>query len=178
MRVPTRRRISKKLRKHVQSEISTSVQVGLITLRHESLEVPIRASTDPTQRVAQTAENIIYGTVSRGNIYYYTGFEYSLPNDEDGAPPQVNIRLPIVTRDVIEAIEKMTTGIVKVDLEIVFADSPDIVEIGLYDLELADINYDLTSVSGTISRDLLFQEPYPCNSFIPQHYPFLFAKRN
>lgn len=159
----------------MQSEVSTSVQVALLTIKHESLSEPIRVSSDPTERVAKTEENIIYGTKSRGNTYYYVGFDYSLPNDEDGAAPQVTLSLSYVTRDVIEAIEKMGTGPVSVDMEICFADTPDTVEIGIYDMQLSDITYDQTSISGTISRDLLFQEPYPFRSFIPQHYPFLFS---
>lgn len=175
MAILRRRKVSKKLRKHVQSEVSTSVQVALLTLKHESLSEPIRASSDPTERVGKTAENIIYGTRSRGNVYYYVGFDYTMPNDEDGASPQVSITLNYVTRDVIEAIESMGTGPVTVDMEICFADSPDVVEIGIYGMQLTDITYDHSTVTGTISRDLLFQEPYPFRSFIPYHYPYLFG---
>ena len=169
-----RRKVSKKLRKHVQAEVSSQIQVCLLTIKHEDLTEPVHVSSDATVRVAKTAENVVYGTISRGKTYYYAGFGYSLPNDEDGSAPQVIITISYVTHDIIKAIENMGSGLVSVDMEICFADTPDIVEIGIYDMNVADIKYDSTSASFTISRDMLFQEPYPVRTFIPLHYPYLF----
>lgn len=171
------RNISKKMRKHVQEEVDPLVKVFLITIRHKDLTEPIRASSDPTVRVGEDSINVIYGTVSRGQTFYYAGFDAMLVSDEDGSAPQTQLSLPNADRKIIEAIESMGPGPVAVDIELVFADTPDIVEIGLYDMELSKITYDESSVTGVISRDLLFQEPYPCKSFIPKDYPFLFSSR-
>lgn len=171
------RTVSKKVRKHVQAETDPLVKVFLITIRHKDLSEPIRVSSDPAERVDADSINVIYGTVSRGLTFYYAGFDASLLNDEEGAAPQTQITLPNADRAIIEAIESMGPGPVAVDIELVFADTPDIVEVGLYDMELSKITYDESTVSGTVSRDLLFQEPYPCKSFTPQDYPFLFSSR-
>ena len=161
----------------MQAEIDPLVKVFLVTIRHKDLTDPIRVSSDPTERVMADAINVIYGTMSRGMTFFYAGFEAALVNDEDGAAPQTQLTLPNADRKIIEAIESMGPGPVAVDIELVFADTPDVVEVGLYDMELSRITYDESTVSGVISRDLLFQEPYPCRSFTSHHYPFLFSSR-
>ena len=150
------RTVSSKVRKHVQSEIDPLVKVFLITIRHKDLTEPIRVSSDPTERVDADSINVIYGTVSRGLTFYYAGFEAALVSDEEGAAPQTQISLPNADRKLVEAIESMGPGPVAVDIELVFADTPDVVEVGLYDMELSKITYDESTISGIVSRDLLF----------------------
>jgi len=99
--------------------------------------------------------------------FYYAGFEANLANDEDGAAPQVQVSIPNADRSIV----------VSVDIEVVFADTPDEVEIALKGMEMTEITYDESVISGIISRDLLFDEPYPYRSFTPQHFPFLFSTR-
>lgn len=171
------RKISKRARVSVSSEDSPLVKVFLITIYHRSLEEPIRVSSDATVRLRETQENVIYGTISNGKEYLYTGFEAALLNDESGAIPQVQITIPNAHRSIIEAIESMGSGPVQVDLQLVFADTPDIVEIDIKGLEMGQITYDETSITGTISRDMLFNEPFPSRSFTPDEWPFLFLSR-
>lgn len=171
------RKISKKVRTHVQSEVDSLVKVFLITIKHEDLSEPIRVSSDPTERISADAKNVIYGTVSQGRTFYYAGFEAALANDEDGSAPQVEISIPNVHRSMVEAIERMGSGPVSVDIELVFADSPDNIEVKLSNMELSNITYDESVISGTVSRDLLFEEPYPFRAFTPRDYPFLFSSR-
>lgn len=171
------RKISSKARKHAQAEIDPLVKVFLITINHKDLSEPIRVSSDPTEQVWSDEYNVFYGTVSRGMTFLYAGFEASLVNDEDGAAPQAQISIPNADRKIVEAVESMGPGPVLVDLEIVFADTPDEVEIALKGMEMTEITYDENTVSGIISRDLLFDEPYPYRSFTPQDYPFLFSTR-
>ena len=171
------RSVSSKARKHVQSEISPLVQVFLITIYHEDLSEPIRVSSDPTTRLGSDEINVFYGTVSNGRTFYYAGFDACIANDEDGAAPQVQISIPNADRSMITAIESMGSGPVTVDIELVFADTPDTIEVALTGMELTEITYDESTISGTISRDLLFDEPYPYRSFTPKDWPFLFSTR-
>ena len=171
------RKVSARARKHVQAEIDPLIKVFLITINHKDLLEPIRVSSDPTERVGSDEYNIIYGTVSRGMTFLYAGFEANLATDEEGAAPQVQVSIPNADRSIVEAIESMGPGPVSVDIEVVFADTPDEVEIALKGMEMTEITYDESVISGIISRDLLFDEPYPYRSFTPQHYPFLFSTR-
>lgn len=172
------RKVSKKAREHVQAEVDPLVKVFLITLYHEDLQEPIRVSSDPTERLGSDEINVIYGTRSNGYEYMYAGFDACFANDEDGSPPQVQISIPNADRSIIEAIESMGPGPVTVDIQLVFADTPDIVEVALTGMELSDITYDESAISGIVSRDLLFQEPFPFRSFTPNEWPFLFVNRS
>ena len=159
------------------SEDSPLVKVFLLTIYHKDLEVPIRVSSDATVRLREEQENVIYGTVSNGVEYLYAGFDAALLNDESGSVPQVQITIPNAHRSIIEAIESMGSGPVEVDLKLVFADTPDITELEITGLEMGRITYDEMSITGTISRDMLFNEPFPSRSFTPQEWPFLFLTR-
>lgn len=170
------RKVTKRLRDHVQSEVSPLIEVFLITLYHEDLSEPIRVSSDPTERVGSDAYNVYYGTISQGRIFYYAGFEACMLNDEDGAAPQTQISIARIPQ-VVEAIESMGPGPLTADIELVLADTPDIIEVSMLSLELVNPEYGEEAVTATISRDLLFSEPYPGRTFIPQHFPYLFGAR-
>lgn len=171
------RPISYRARAAFSDEVSPLVKVFLLTISHKDLSEPIRVSSDATVRLRETQEMVIYGTVSNGVEYLYAGFEAALLNDESGAIPQVQITIPNAHRSIIEAIESMGSGPVACDLQLVFADTPDIVELHVRGLELSEITYDETSITGILSRDLLFNEPFPSRSFTPQEWPFLFLTR-
>lgn len=171
------RKITQRARTSFTSEESALVKVFLITIYHRDLAEPIRVSSDATVRLRETQEAVIYGTISNGKEYLYAGFDAALLNDESGTIPQVQITIPNAHRSIIEAIETMGSGPVQVDMQLVFADTPSIVEVDFKGLELSKITYDESSITGIISRDLLFNEPFPSRSFTPQDYPFLFLTR-
>ncbi len=173
------RRVSQRARTSFSSEVSSLVKVFLLTIYHKDLSEPIRVSSDATVRLDEEDQvNVIYGTISNGKRYMYAGFEAALLNDESGTIPQVQISIPNAHRDIIAAIESMGSGPVKVDLQMVFADTPNEVEVEMLGLELTKITYNETVISGVISRDLLFNEPFPCKTFTPQEWPFLFLSRS
>lgn len=174
------RHVSKSARTAVSAETSELVKVFLITIYHKSLTNPIRVSSDATVRLDEYSDqvNIIYGTRSNGKTYIYAGFEAALLNDENGSAPQVQMTLPNASRTLIEAIEQMGSGPIQVDMQLVFAETPDVVEIEYKGLELTEITYDESTISGTLSMDLLFAEPFPFRSFTPQEFPFMFMQRS
>lgn len=171
------RNITQRTRNAVMPEVSPFIKVYLLTIYHRDLQEPIRVSSDATVRLSETQEYVAYGTISNGLQYVYAGFEAALLNDEAGAIPQVQISIPNAHRNIIEGIESMGSGLVKVDLQMVFADIPDVVQVDIKGLYLTQITYDESTISGTLSRDILFNEPFPTRSFTPQEYPFLFLTR-
>lgn len=171
------RQITQKTRASVMSEVSELIKVWLLTIYHRDLPQPIRVSSDATVRLYETQDAIMYGTISNGQQYLYAGFEAALLVDDTGTIPQVQISIPNAHRSIIEAIESMGSGPVKVDLQLVFADDPNRVEVDIKGLHLTKITYDESAISGVISREILFNEPFPTRSFTPQEWPFLFLTR-
>lgn len=171
------RPISKRGRQSFMSEESELIKVFLLTLTHRSLPTPIYVSSDPTVVLWEEIHNIIYGTVSNGIQYLYTGFQCSLLNDEQGSIPQAQLTIPNAHRSIIESIEKMGSGAVNANIKLVFADTPDVIEYEIDNLTVSKITYDETTITGVLSRDMLYNEPWPARSFTPQEYPFLFLSR-
>lgn len=171
------RTISKRARTSFMSEESPLVKVFLLTLTHRTLPVPIYLSSDPTVLLWEEPTNLVYGTISRGIEYLYAGFQCNLLNDEQGAIPQAQLTIPNAHRSIIEAIERMGSGTVDCNIKLVFADTPDIIEYEVFNLTISKITYDETTITGVLSRDMLYNEPWPARSFTPQEYPFLFLTR-
>lgn len=171
------RRVTARARRSFMSEDSPLIKVFLLTIEHRSLSTPIYVSSDATVVLWEDSTNIIYGTISNGIQYLYAGFQCELLSDENGAIPQAQLTIPNAHRSIIESIERMGSGPVSCSLKLVFADTPDIIETEVNGLEISKITYDETTITGVLSRDMMFSEPYPSRSFNPQDYPFLFLTR-
>lgn len=157
--------ISSSLRKEVMGDESADVKIFLLTITHSSLAYPIRVSSHPLTRIDEDDERVYYGVVSNGITYEYGGFDCALANDESGAAPTISVTIPYASREIIENIEHMGNDIAKVTIQLVLGDNPNDVVMELKDFDMTDITYDDTQITGTISRDMLFQEPFPCHTF-------------
>ena len=171
------RPISRRALQSFSSEESELIKVFLLTLTHRTLPTPIYISSDPTVKLYDDFKNVIYGTVSNGIQYLYAGFQCSLLSDEQGSVPQAQITIPNAHRSIIEGIEKMGSGAVGANIKLVFADTPNTIEFEIDNLSITKITYDDNTITGILSRDLFYNEPWPARSFTPHEYPFLFLSR-
>lgn len=167
------RKISDSLRNSIVAQESADVKIFLITLTQDGLDEPIRVCSQGTQRVEETMERVSYGVISNGITYEQAGFSIVLSEDSDGAIPTVQVSIPNASRDIITAIEKLDNKPVRVSIDMILADNPDDVVMSLVDFDMTNIKYDDDVISGTITRELLFQEPVPCHRFTPTAFPFL-----
>lgn len=145
----------------------------LITISATGLATPVRVSSDPTQRISETTEQILYGTVSRGENFYFVPFSINLPNDNDSSPPQASISIDNVSRELISFIRSLTTQ-PSVLIEAVMSNTPDTVEIEFPDFDLNTISYDQMLITGDLKIDMLVTEPFPSGTFTPSQFPGLF----
>lgn len=145
----------------------------LITLSHETLSDPIRVSSDPTVRLSETVDDVIYGTVSRGVDYPFLPFQITLPGDFEDSAPRSQISIDNVSRELVAAIRSIYSP-PQVTMELVMASSVDFVEATFPDFDLSDIDGDSMVISGTLSVDLLVSEPFPSGVFTPGQFPGMF----
>lgn len=145
----------------------------LITVSDPSLSTPVRVSSDSTQRVEETDQDIIYGTVSRGQTFYYIPFNIKLPSDEHDAAPKATISIDNVSKELIPVIRGLTQP-PTVTMELVMASDPDTVEADFPEFVLTAINYDQLTISGDLTVDMLVSEPFPAGKFNPSQFPGLF----
>lgn len=149
------------------------VLVFLLTITHPDLADPIQVSSDPTGRLIETDEDVIYGTRSRGQDYYFFPFTLTLPEDGDDGPQAMTLSLDNVHRQ-ITATLRTITGPATIAAEIVLASAPDTVQAVWPDYLLTHATIDATTVTGTLQLETLVEEPFPAGSFSPAYFPGLF----
>lgn len=148
--------------------------VFLVTISHEDLSQPILISSDPTQRLSETASSVVYGTVSRGEQYVFFPFTLTLPSDEDDGPQNMSVEWDNVDRVITETLRGIE-GPPIIKTEIILADAPDLVEATWPDFLLTQVTYDSSTIKGTLSNETLVREPFPALCFTPSYFPGVFG---
>lgn len=167
------RTLSSSMLRALYAEESGDYPILLITLTHPTLTQPIRVSSDPTQRIAVSDAEVVYGTVSRGNTYVYIPFSIALPNDSAEEAPHTSISLDNIGRDLVPTIRNLNSP-PTVLLEWVMSSAPDTVEADFPGFALGSITYDALTISGEITVDGLVGEPCPSGTMNPSDFPGLF----
>lgn len=137
------------------------VWLVLLKIEHDSLEESIR--------VVNNKEDI----TSNGEIYTAFPFEISLPDETQDTLGQCKLRIDNVDRRIVEAV-RLCTGVPKMTISVILADSPDIVEFGPLDMNLSVVEYDSFIVDATITYDDVLNQSFPKDKFIPSMFPGLF----
>lgn len=155
------------------SEESEVYPILLVTLSGSDLSSNILISSDPTQRLQETAENIVYGTISNSLNYYFLPFQLKLPDEDDEGSQAMSITIDNVGRDLVPAIRSSSSQIA-VSVDIVMSCSVDIVEASFPDFIISSVDYDELTISGNMIVDLFDNEPFPAGSFTPSNFLALF----
>ena len=136
----------------------------LIRISHPDLvDGPVRLSTDPTERIS--VDPLAYGTRSRwggetSEIHWFVIASALLPDDVDDAPATASVVLEAVDRD-MAAVLRSTTARATVDMAVVLASSPDVVEAEWLGLDLVSAEGDAGEIKLSLSRDPITSEPWP-----------------
>lgn len=167
--------VSANMREAMQTPDRSNFPILLLTISHESLDDDILISSDPTERISSTDEDILYGTVSRGENYYFYPFSLALPTDEEDAPPNTRIILDNINQNLIEVLESLDArNPVNITIELIMSNDPDSVEVEYSDFRLMNADYDAWIIEGEIQMDTLYGEPVPCDRIIPSNFPGVF----
>jgi hypothetical protein len=145
----------------------------LLEISHETLTEKIYISSDATQRISASIDEVIYGTVSNGIDYVFMPFNINLPNDIDDAAPTTQISIDNVSRHLVTIIRTIQTA-PYITMKVVMFSHPDTVEVTFPNFRLDSITYDSMVISGDLSIDLMDKEPFPSGTFTPAYFPGLF----
>lgn len=157
----------------MMGEESSDYPILLLKLSGGGLTSDILISSDPTQRVLETTEDIFYGTISNSKTYYFIPFQLSLPDEDDTGTSQMSISFDNVGRDLVPAIRNATSA-PDVQVDIVMSCSPNIIEASFPDFIISSVEFDELTVSGTLTLDLFDDEPFPSGTMTPSNLPGLF----
>ena len=165
------RNVSAFMKSAMMAEASDDEVALLITVTHAALASPLYASSSAA--VCFSTDPLLYGLTSRGQQYSYLPMQLALPEDDDGTPPSLEIRVINVGSELTQLL-KLSNAPALVTVEVVCVDRPDLVEAVFPDFELGSAEDDEQEIVLTVGLDALMSEPYPADSFIPATYPGLF----
>jgi hypothetical protein len=126
-----------------------------------------------TQRISETADEVVYGVISRGDNFIFLPMEISLPTEEEAQAPRCSIVLRDVTQYVIPIVRTIT-GPPKVKMELVLSKTPNTVEASFSGFYISGFTYNADSVTAQLSMIDYEREPFPMHSFTPAYFPGMF----
>jgi hypothetical protein len=168
-------RISLDALRAIYSQESGDYPILLITVADKKMTSDIRISTDPTTRLPAYTndENVVYGTVSSSLDYFYCPVEISLPGEEEDAAPQTEITVSNVGRELVETIRSLTSS-PTITIDLVLASNPDQIEYHISGFTFQDITINTLTITGTLTIEMLTNEPFPFRTFTTSTAPGLF----
>lgn len=114
------------------------------------------------------------GITSNGDVYQFFPFRAPLIDQTPDSPPRIELVIDNVDRQIVEAIESISTS-PDVTMSVVMASDPDTIEVGPYVMKLKDPKYNLYTVSGELSFENILSLPSVKGSFSPADFPGLFG---
>lgn len=135
--------------------------------------VAARIADGYTQRLSETARDIVYGVKSRNNDYIFLPVNITLPSEEDTAAPRCSLSISDVTKYLVPIIRTIS-GPPKVLIELVLSSSPDIVEASFPGFYITNFTYTADNVQADLAMINYASEPFPAYTFTPQYFPGLF----
>lgn len=157
--------------KAIYSPDSDDTLIVLLTFSGSGISTT-RIADNYTQRLSETASEVVYGVVSRGSNFLFLPFNFSLPTEDDAAP-RCQITINDATRQLIPILRSINQA-VTVKIEIVLKSNPDVVEVDFGNFLMSGITYNADTITGELTVESLALEPFPAHSFTPSYFPGLF----
>lgn len=124
----------------------------------------------------------------KGKTYYAFPFGVTLPNDDPETVATATLTISnvmptedgTVDQDTVLAWRKniadlrQISGAVTVNIAIVLSSTPDVTEFDSGDMTLDQISVTATTITGSLSKDGAFGEPYPGDYMTPGNLPGIF----
>jgi len=164
------RLVSLHARAAIQGQETDQVPVMLATITHPSLSVPAYLSSDPTERIS--ADPLVYGTRHAGIVFPFVLMGAVLPDDQDKSPPKTTLVFENVDADMGRVLRSIPSP-ASVDLAVVLAATPDVIELQFTGLRATRGSYDANQVSLDISREPFTSEPMPAGRMTKARFPGL-----
>lgn len=173
------RRVSLNARTFYDDMASEEVHVALFHIEHESLDEPVRLSTDPTERLS--TDPLAYGTRSTwlganpiDEPFYFILASTILPSDIDDAPASGNIVIENVHQDIAKVVRSFIS-FATVQMAVVLASSPNEIEAEWLDMKIISADIDSGEIVLQFSRDDIEDEYSPSGRMTKNWFPALYG---
>jgi len=148
----------------IHAQETGDVWVAILELDHSTFS--------QTVRLVNNEEAVVYG----GNTYNPFPFEISLPSDSEGELPVLDWAASNVSRELVPELRgaAAAAGYIQARVAWLRANDPTNLEVGWLDLEIRNIPYSTTTLSGTMSVEPLLDQKFGFKKFDPTVAPGLF----
>lgn len=137
---------------------TSEVFVPIVHLKHPDLESDLY--------FVANGEAVVHN----GQTYTPLAFDLTLPDDVDVGIPVLKWQADAVNQSLVAALRGVT-GAIDAVVKWVLVSSPDVVELGPYDVELRTAEYDAFTVGGPMTIAPILDEPFGYLTITPSTYP-------
>ena len=163
------RSVSNALKNAAYASQTDEAFLTLLTIDHETLDEPIRVTTDPFE----TLTSGVKGVVSNGIEYIALPFEITFPDENEDQLPRARLTIDNIDRSIILAVRQINSP-ADMNIKIVLASDPDTVEAEIKNFQLRNISADALTVQGELTTIQFDGEPYPAGRFTTSEFTGMF----
>lgn len=155
------RQVSERVWDGLHAQETSQAYLVLVRLSHPGLDQPLRVTSDGAR------------TTSRGQEYVPYPMRINLPPDRERENTRMQIQIDNVDRLIVETLRSVSEP-ATVEVELVEADTPDLVEAGPFEFSLITASYDALWVTGTLAYEPKMRATWPAVSYDPATAPGVF----
>ena len=145
----------------LMSQESSDPFITLVTLTHEDFSEPIYLCNNSVD------------IISRGNTFLAFPMKIVLPPDDGESARTVSLEFDNVSLALINSLRSVTSEI-NLDLEMILASMPDVIQMELLELKLQSINYDKTKIRCTLALDNFLNTEMTSEKYGPTNFSGIF----
>ncbi|EAU45067.1 DUF1833 family protein [Salipiger bermudensis] len=155
------RNLSDRLLAATYAQESAEVFVPIVKLTH----------SDWTESVRWVRDTV--ALVHGGETYSPFPFDLALPEDKDEGFPVLRFSAQNVTREIIGQLRKVRNEVLG-EVSWVLAATPDVVEMGPFEVQITGIEYDALTINGVMTIEPILEEQFGFLEMTPSVCPGLF----
>ena len=148
-------------REQIFATTSDQAFLVLATVRHEP--------TNTVFRVVNNTENII----SRGEEFVAYPFSLILPSESGEGIGAATFEIDNVDLTLIDMLRGAIQA-PRMDIEVILSSIPDVVEIGVYDIAMREVTWDVSTIRGKLLNEDVLSSGFPGYSYTPAEWQGLF----
>lgn len=146
------------------AQSSGELWIYLVTAFHPSLSSPLRLACPATSNV-----------VSNGNTFIATRFDIVISAESFESPAKAEITIEAVDGALLAALRVLDPS-PTIDIEIVTASEPNVIQAAQRDLEIAGLNVEgVRSMTIELSSESIFSAPFPGIRMTRDRVPGIFT---
>lgn len=151
---------------------SANPEIYLVSMTHPDFSEDIHVSSDATETLSSGHK----GTISNGVEYTNFPFKLKLQEQNENLIPKASLEISNVSREIMDAIQRIQDDVPVVRVQMVLASDPDLVEIDIRNMRFNNIKGNAIVIEGELRPKAFNNGKYPKGTFNAAEWPGLHGK--